>query len=213
MGRAVTFINTRTRFQRISDARLFSGWVSFLSSKVAVVSVEDDVTVQSGQKFLFQVFGRDATATFEARLEVASGTLLAFALTSSIRNSAGGEEMRLRVQRMTAQIFSGPEPSEDCGEAKNELRELQLGVVPELLGEAQVVDISAKGLGMVANRAFAKEDRLSLMLDTSWGITECKVQVRYCKPSGKGFRIGVQILEMDRLNTGRYSRLLQSAAA
>ncbi len=209
MGRAVTFINTRTRFQRLEDARLFSGWVSFLSSKVCVVSVEDDVKIFPGQRFLFQVFGRDATATFEARLEVGSGTLLAFALTSSIRNTAGGEEMRLRVQRISAQIFTCPVPAHEGGD----MPEMNLGVVPENLGEAQVVDISAKGLGFVATRAFAKEDRLLLMLDTPWGQTECTAQVRYCKPSGKGFRVGVQILDMDRLNTGRYSRLLQSAAA
>lgn len=211
MGRAVTFINTRTRFQRLEDARLFSGWVTFLSSKVCVVSVEEEGNVLPGQQFRFQVFGRDATATFQARLEVASGTLLAFGLTSSIRNTAGGEEMRLRVQRISAQVYSCPPRAN--GSEGNDVSEMQLGVLPEPLGEGQVVDISAKGIGFIATRAFAKEERLLLMLDTPWGQTECQVQVRYCKPSGKGFRVGVQILAMDRLNTGRYSRLLQSAAA
>lgn len=210
-SRIQSFINTRARFQRLEDAKLFSGWVTGLSAKSAVVTVSGQSEIRPGQTFLFHVFGPELTAVFEARFEVRSGNLLAFGLMGPIRTRAGSEDMRLRIHGTKATLYSAPLP-------QDEYDEMSLGNPGESdpgveLGTAQVIDVSSRGVGLMGTLNFMKGDRLRIVLDTPWGATECIGEVKYSKAEGKLFRIGVNIVEIDRLNHGRFGRLLQSVAA
>lgn len=210
-SRIQSFVNTRARFQRLEDAKLFSGWITGLSPKSAVVTVSGSSELRPGQHFLFHVFGPELTAVFEARFEVRSGNLLAFGLESPIRTRAGSEDMRLRIHGTRATLYSAPLPQEEFDEmSSGPSGEADPGVE---LGNVQVVDVSSRGVGIVGTLNFMKGDRLRVVLDTPWGNTECLAEVKYSKPEGKLYRAGLAILEIDRLNHGRFGRLLQSVAA
>lgn len=210
-SRIQSFVNTRARFQRLEDAKLFSGWITGLTAKSAVVTVTQPSDLRPGQHFLFHVFGPELTAVFEARFEVQSGNLLAFGLQSPIKTRAGSEDMRLRIHGTRARLYSAPLP-------QDEFEEMSLGKSGESdpgieLGAAQVVDVSSRGVGIVGPIKFVKGDRLRVVLETPWGDTECLAEVKYSKSEGKNYRVGLAITEIDRLNHGRFSRLLQSVAA
>lgn len=210
-SRIQSFVNTRARFQRLEDAKLFSGWITGLNAKSAVVTVAGPSDLHPGQHFLFHVFGPEVTAVFQARFEVRSGNLLAFGLEGPIRTRAGCEDMRIRIHGTRATLYAAPLP-------QDEFDEMSIGGCGEKdpgieLGSAQVVDVSSRGVGILVNLNFRKGDRLRIVLSTAWGPTECIAQVKYSKGEGSLFRVGLSIEEIDRLNLGRFSRLLQSFAA
>ena len=202
-GGRVTFANARARFQRLSDAKLFNGWVSALTGKNVIVAAEEGAKVQLGQTFRFQVFGSGATAVFDARLETISDRLLAFALSTPIRAVPSSEDMRMRTRNLSALLLDITE-----GEPANGDDDMAVAMT-----EARVVDVSGKGLGLHISRAYKKGAKVKVVIDTPWGQTECTGEVRYSKPEAQGFRVGLLIVEIDRLNQGRFARLLQTTAA
>ena len=193
----VTFVNNRVRMQRLSDAKLFSGWVSSISKRHAIVQVSTILEVSAGDRFRFEVVGKGATALFEGRLEMASGTILVFGVTTSIRAFPSKEDARARTRCLSALVYrlAGSESKEISGDAI----------------EAQVVDISANGVGLLSQIQFAKGDRLHLEIDQA--RARCEGEVRYCRSEEVGFRIGIRITQTDRLSQGVIESVIQQSAA
>jgi RNase P/RNase MRP subunit p29 len=208
----ITFQNTRVRFQRIKDAKLFNGWVRSLSSRNAVIGTATAVSVVPGESFRFEVFGTGARAVFEGRLEVVSGTNLGFAVTTPVRALPSNEEMRVKTPNLPATVFVTVKPAEDDS-GPSDLETLTEDVSAARGIEGQVVDLSANGLGLVTSALFPKGTWLRIQIDTPWGKTDCIGEVRYCKPMGAMFRLGLRIHAMDRLNRSRFDSLLKKCVA
>jgi hypothetical protein len=210
-SKKVSFVNTRARFQRISDAKLFNGWVNTLSTKTTIVSVNEPIRAQPGQIFRFEVYGKGAIAVFEARLEIASGTLIAFGICSQIRAMPSKEDMRQRTQNLTALLYRAPDP--EVLDSRPDNRPLDISATAQPITEAQVVDVSTRGVGILSTFEFDRGEMLRLVINTQWGPADCLVEVRYCKPEGERFRIGLLVQSMDRLSQGIYTRLTGRMAA
>ena len=211
-SKKVSFVNTRARFQRISDAKLFNGWVNTLSTRSTIVSVSEPIKAQPGQVFRFEVYGKGAIAVFEARMEIASGTLIAFAICSQIRAMPSKEDMRQRTTNLTALVYAFPQQENEL-DAPVEYEPFDIATAAHPIAEAQVVDVSTKGVGLLMNLSFEKGERLRVVLNTEWGPADCRAEVRYCKPEGDRYRVGMQVESMDRLSKGIFARLVGKTAA
>lgn len=210
-GGKVTFSNSRARFQRLQDAKLFNGWVNALNSKGVIVSVAEGIGLSPGEQFRFEVFGTRAVAVFEAQLEILSGSLAAFVLSSSVRTMSSTEEMRVRTRDVSAKLFLAPLPLEGSGIPEVDLLGTATSEHPIAAGD--IVDISLRGLGLLSEKPLAKGERLRMEIETPWGRCEGFGEVRYCKADRSRFRVGIEITEMDRLNRGVFERLFNRTAA
>lgn len=87
--------NTRARFQRLSDAKLFSGWVRNFGKHSILVVTPKDVECAAGEEFMFQVYGPGKVAVFRAVLESCVGNELSLRYAGDITYMPGTEEMRI----------------------------------------------------------------------------------------------------------------------
>src|SRR5690242_8609715 len=99
-----TFTNTRTRFQRISDAKLFSGWIRKFGRSMFMVTLSREAAVSPGEEFAFQAFGHGTLGVFRGILTLVSGYDLTFSYSSEVQLQKSKEEMRLLVEGMTGSM-------------------------------------------------------------------------------------------------------------
>jgi hypothetical protein len=188
-----TFINTRARFQRLTDAKLFSGWVRHFGKNTLVVSLTRDGVVKAGDIFIFQVFGPGSVAMFEATVSLAKGQEITLAITNDVRLIRSSEEMRVLVEGMTGTLLY-------------ELRE----------HEIMFVDVSDKGAGVLSPRSIPKDATVELHIDTSQGKVICTGEIRYCKLEPKipgQYRIGMRLTPQNRIDIARWQKLMLLEAA
>ena len=210
-------MGTRVRYQRLSDARFFSGWVQSFRGGLVVVRSRNDVALLKGDEFLFHIYGQEAIAVFVGKftgnddLEVmrtadfqymaSSQTQIItvkeldfeFEVTSQVRQHASSGDFRLSVSSMTAQIR----------------------IDEENTFEVSVLDISDKGIGMLSQNNLNRGDLVTVDLFTPAGLVTAPAEVRYCRPEigVTGFyRLGLRILELERAALQRWKQALEEAA-
>jgi hypothetical protein len=182
------FINTRARFQRMTDAKFFAGWVKDFSMSSIHVSLAYDANLEPGQQFMFEVHGHSVAAVFPAELSVVSGDDLVFSIPQPLRLVTPNEEARVYVRDVT-------------GILKGETMEV----------DVLVVDVSKKGAGVLAPMPLAAGERITLELDTLQGPVICCGEVRYCRPDSREwgqFRAGILLDDMGRIERARWARLV-----
>lgn len=188
-----TFKGTRAWLQRISDSKLFAGWMKELNRADAVVDIPSGNELRAGQEFMVQAFGPSACATFRTRLRLMSGTRGSFAIEGEVRFLKSTEEPRMKVSGVTATIEDDYAPF-----------------------EAQVVDISSSGMGMVSSIPLEKGETVKLTISTLAGPVGALAEVRYNRQVSENpiaFRIGLKLQPLARLNQARWNRLLDGSAA
>ncbi len=186
------FAQTRARMQRLSDARFFAGWVHSASNGEIIVEMNATDGLAPGQVFLVQAFGQEACAMFEATARLIADKRVVLRIGGSIRFLEPGEEARLRVKGVSAEVS-----------------------IDDMAVEAVLADMSQNGVGIATSDPLPKGQRVSIQFETPLGKIESNGEVRYCSQSGldDGFRVGVRLDKMDRLNRARWIRLLSDKAA
>lgn len=187
-----SFIRTRTRMQRLSDAKLFSGWVVSMSPYEVVVRVNDQNFTKLDDRIFVQAFGDKVTGTFTGRVVSTRNQTVTLAFETSLKTIKANEELRLKTDLMLGEI--------DAAGFKLEF---------------QLVDISSSGLGVITKLPLVKGGtvRFSVMVDGSELASEA--EVRYCRPieSDQGqFRVGLKIKDPDRVCQARWHRFIDSLA-
>src|SRR5579862_9374640 len=152
-----TLSNTRTRFQRLRDAKLFTGWVrSFRKNNVVVVTPKE-FEGSISDEFIFQVYGPGNIAVFRAILEYSSGCELSLRLASEVHFTSAAEDMRLLLDGTSGALLSN-------------------GSEIDVL----VVDVSARGAAVMASAELSKGDPVELRIDSNFGQVIVKGEVKYC---------------------------------
>lgn len=182
------YVNTRVRLQRLSDAKFFSGWVRKFTHEEVVVRMNKPLPMAVGDVFMVQVHGFAASALFQAVLLREAEGDFQFAIPESARIVAPNEQARVVTAGVTAMVMSG---------RRNV--------------EADVVDVGARGVGLVTTCDFVKGERVFATFKTPVGPIESMGTVSYARleaPEGTTYRIGIELDELDRIGNARWQRLL-----
>jgi hypothetical protein len=195
MGRDLleSFVNSRCRIMRQSDAKLLAGWVTKMEEGLVFMSLSDEADAAPGQEFWVEVHGEDRTAVFPALLVRIGTDLLELQVRDHIRFLPSREKARVRTPRIFGTMTH-------VGSA--------IGCVLE--------DVSLEGCGIVANDKVPKGVIVALLLHDPQGETSCLAEVRYCRPDHRNegaYRVGLLVTEADRLNSARWRRLYRTNSA
>jgi hypothetical protein len=188
-----TLANTRARFQRLSDAKLFSGWVRTFDNDSIIVVSNNDTQCKPGDEFVFQVYGPGKVFLFRGLLEAQYGRELSLKVSSTVQQTAAKEEMRLLTD----------------------------GVSGTLIGEGQevevmVLDISAGGAGVVTAFYLSKDTPVELHLASPAGPIAVKGEVKNCREAEgmrSQYRVGISITPVTRIDSARWNQMLELDAA
>jgi hypothetical protein len=206
------FIGTRVRFQRLTDARLFNGWLDDFRGSMLTVQTVDDLTDDVGARFNFEAFGLGVTAVFEAKLALVAQrpvhtagvegalalsqapgwTTLHFRVEGSLRCVTSEESFRIRVQEMVATL-----------------------VTPHGEEQVRLIDVGPKGFGAVTSQPYEPGSLVGFLVQTASGRIVGQAEVRYCRESAGQdgpYRIGVQLARMPRLDGPRWDRFVRELA-
>lgn len=213
---AQDFVGTRTRFQRLRDAKLFTGWIEDFFGNKVVVSSNTQFPVAVGDEFRFEGFGHHISVVFQARLEsvgqlslVDAGTVTAIegtnaqiiearrvsfhlGLVGPVRFSASKENLRMRSTDLFVTLQEGP-----------------------VTHEGFAIDVSEGGIGVVCKSRLKAKEFVKVRIETRYGAVEAGGNIRYCLPDKDRegmYRIGVMFMDMDRVNKPRWERYLEKAA-
>lgn len=186
------FINTRARFQRISDAKFFAGWVRDFNISSIIVALSTDAELCPGDRFMFEVHGHHAGASFPAELMVVSGEEYLFSIP---------QQLRLTTPREEARVFV----NEIAGIIQGDLVEVDI----------LVIDVSQKGAGVLAPTPLTVGEKVMLSVETEQGSVQCAGEVRYCRADKAWgqYRAGLLLDDMGRVERAKWAKLVGGSAA
>lgn len=186
------FANVRTRLQRLSDAKFFSGWAHELNEEILRMRLSTSVQIEIGDLFMAEVHGPTNIALFRASIAIFSGTEATFNVFAPFKFMPSTENVRLSVEGMRGTaIYDGMR-------------------VP-----FEVLDVSPTGTGLLSRQSLPRSSIVDLELDTAFGVVGASGEVRYCRPDTEvigSFRIGIRLKELGRLERARWNRLFTEAA-
>jgi hypothetical protein len=188
-----TFVNNRARLQRLTDARIFAGWVKELTTTHLFLRPSVEAECAVGEPFFVEIHGGGRNATFRANFEVRLGDDLIFNIVSAIQFGSSSESVRQTVNGITGQA------------------EVEGNLVL-----FSVVDVSEGGIGLLVPVPIPRGVLIDIELNTPQGLITCRGEVRYCRQdnSRKGFyRSGIAFQPLDRLEKARWQRVMERAAA
>lgn len=213
MSSLLALNNARTTFQRVADAKFFSGWVKHISPQEITFLVHTACIVAPGDEFAFQVYGNGHDAFFRGKavsvvgaepgplfaMNRASATSLE--VTCDILGSMAFRDARghprFHVTGVTAQI--NPRSVEDCP------RDL-------------VIDVGPVGFSILTMQRLKKSQKVDLLIYANEHTIECRAEVRNCitySLNNEYQRMGMQIEGMTRIDARRwkelYSEILQAS--
>jgi hypothetical protein len=188
---ATIFINTRARFQRVLDAKFFAGWVSDISSSELMLKATTDGTPKAGEDYVVQIHGLEVSAIFRAELTLVNGEELYFFIPEGIRLMPPYEDVRLAVRDLAGTMKVGDDSF-----------------------VVQVLDVSRKGVGLVAPAEVPRGTSVELALHSPHGPVDCEGEVMYCKPEPgtSEFRIGILLKPLGRVQQVRWMRMFRTKA-
>lgn len=199
------FMNTRTTFQRMKDAKINHGWVEAFDDREIAVRVFNAADYSEGDCFYFQVFGIEEDAQFKACLttkltgsfmalddQATASTLCMFSINGGIKNSKAAGNARLANQGVMVVV---------------EVDGAELTVEP-----VEALDVSPKGLAVPLATQLAKETVVKVRATTVMGQVEMMAVVRNLrKVEGQDgfFRHGLEIQQMHRIDQLRWAQLFK----
>lgn len=202
------FVGTRTRFQRLKDARIFNGWIEQFYEKSVEISISGTTPLMVGEEFRFEGFGNHISVVFNGQIDtmemldvapivdgsnavVAKAQKLMFmaSITSPIRFAASPETIRIQVPNITGAVTQDDTTTEVC-----------------------VIDVGPNGVGISSPLAYEPGANVAVVLHMSMGEVAALANVRYCRedPERPGwFRCGLMFLDMGRVEKPRWERYIK----
>lgn len=180
----------RFRAQRLRDARPFYGWIEGLKGTSLGVTIHGNHDLEVNDALQFEIEGKDASVTLRAVMRhPAIRNFAEFTIVDEARKTAASKAPRKRVPHMTITL--------QVGEA-------------EITG--RVVDISISGAGIELPVQLERGSTVIATFEFDSKRASCPAEVRYCRADGDGFRAGLQIGEMNRLESARWMMLFDRVA-
>ena len=191
--RRESFINVRVRLQRLTDAKFFAGWVRTLSDSEIVIDFAGQESFEIGSKFFVTINGVHTAAVVQASLDSQNGGFLTLRFDGTLKYLNPTEAVRRLVTGLSGVV------SIDGAEI-----------------EIQISDVSANGFGALVDGTLTQGNVVELEIDTPFGNVQGKAEIRYCRQDTKDslkHRIGVQFVQLGRIETARWNRLTDDSAA
>ena len=203
------FINTRTRFQRLSDCTFFTGWVEDLSRPHFEVRSSLD-TYEIGERFLFELYGQKANQIFIAELESVDGM-------NALQKTAMGQghenaPIDITFEFVIVSESKYIEPKEPARKAVQSLT-AALSRAGQTL-EVSISDISEGGVGLLTTSAYEIGEPVILKMTAMMRTITFECQVRHCRPDRqiKGmFRTGLLFENMNRVDVVAWTKVMEAA--
>lgn len=182
------FTNTRARFQRVSDARFFSGWVAGSLGNQLSVRLAPGAELALGDRVFVSLACAQFGATFHAEVTGATASETLLTIEGKPKYGAATEDVRYSTASMTGCLAVG-----------SKRHPMEIG------------DISSKGLGGHVDSEIARGVQVRFEIDGVYGQVGGTAEVRYCRadPARPGrFRIGLLIVAVGRIDGARWTRML-----
>ncbi len=183
----------RARFNRLSDAKIFNGWVHKSTPQGITVLGDPDLPLAIDDKFMFEIVTKQQRISFTGNLRGIGVGLYDFSIVSAPSAVPCNEPFRI--------VGKG----------------VQVSLVKEDdVIETEVIDLAPDGLGL---KTLAPLDRgliLRANIETPAGPISCDAEVCYCRKtrsSSESYRVGIKIALDDRVSRGRWVRTLNSNAS
>lgn len=183
---------TRCRLQRLSDLKFLSGWVREVGTKKLNVELKNDVLVEVGDRFNVEASINLATVGLPCVVTEVSKSNLTMEIVGEALLTTPGQEARYQAADITVSVHGGEKPI-----------------------QAEAVDISANGLGILTYDPMSRFAKARLAVRGSSAAVECIGIVKYCRADTvekDAFRIGFEIQFEDRLSKMMWLRLVQGAS-
>lgn len=183
-----TFRNVRARLNRRGDDNVLTGWVTHLAREEARVRLWNFVPFDAGERVSCECFGQGTVARFVGQVIAQADRDLAINLVGSISYAPSGEPPRIYVAGLRGKL-DGPEGG----------------------ATMEVLDLSPVGLGVLVDLDFAVTNELRMEMPTEMGPVTARVSIANKRPDAArpgSFRMGLQIVDMSRLDYARWGRLV-----
>lgn len=183
---------TRCRLQRLRDLKFLSGWILDVGPRELKIELKNEVQVEIGDKFNVEASINLATVGLPCVATGASKTSLTLEIVGEALLTTPGQEARYQATDITVSVHGGEKPI-----------------------QAEAVDISASGLGVLTYDPMPRFAKARLAVRGSSAALECIGIVRYCRADAiekDAFRIGFEIQFEDRLSRAMWLRLVQGAS-
>lgn len=183
---------TRCRLQRLSDLKFLSGWIREVGPKRLIVELKNDILVETGDRFNVEASINLATVGLPCVVAEVSKSNLTMDIVGEALLTTPGQEARYQASDITVSVHGG-----------------------ERIIQAEAVDISANGLGVLTYDQMSRFAKARLAVRGVGAAVECIGIVKYCRADTiekDAFRIGFEIQFEDRLSKMMWLRLVQGAS-
>ncbi len=188
-----SFLNTRARLQRLSDAKFFSGWVGGFMGSHLSIKFQSSTELALGDRVFVTICSAQCSATFQALAVARSPLETTLLLESAPKYGPVTEDVRYACEAMGGALTVG-------------VRRYPF----------EIGDISEKGLGGYVDTEIPSGTTMGFEIEGLYGKVAGAAEVRYCRtdPQKEGrFRIGLLIVEVGRIDQARWGRMLGAQAA
>jgi hypothetical protein len=208
MGRVpyTEFINSRARFQRLSDQQVFSGWLQELRNDCVIVTAEDHFWLQQSERFLFQIQGPSADAYFIATSSGTPECTAPYVYGSTAQQLVDIPALKYEFQVITqVQLRDSQQLSRKAVETMVAHLSIR-GRTSEVL----VADASACGMGVLAWEELQKGDVVQVEVKSPAMQATFMAEVRHCRPEQRivgAYRVGLHFQKPDRVALTAWRKL------
>jgi hypothetical protein len=182
---------TRCRLQRLSDMKFFAGWIQSTSDRTYRVELTDAKDLAPGQLVHCEATTDGCTVLIPSVVVGVMDKALHLATAGEVRSHATGQEPRYAMRDLKLRLFD--EDTEF---------------------DAQILDISANGIGFKCAEPLRRFARLKVCLGTLESAVESSGNVMYCRADQAtgDYRVGLRIEFPDRLTRARWQQMLPNSA-
>lgn len=186
----------RARFQRISDGKLFSGWIEGCDHDRVCILPTSNVLPMVGDSIYLEGCADSLAVSFQGL----------------VREAISGATPRVYVS-CNGEIRFGP-PHES---ARRRIRRHPVMAYPEngFPFNAFILDVSKHSIGLTCGQEIPRNSVVELKIESQVGSVTVEGHVLYCVPDrrqGKAHRFGLFIPEMPRLEQQRWERFVAELA-
>lgn len=198
--------------QRLSDARIFNGWIKEVTPVKVVAHLRTTAAIEVDDEFSFQVYGNKMNASFLARVTATTpaefGAVFATdkllspntlevvcRVTTSMRYSAALEDPRFCVEGATADISVG---------------------LDRFMRSVAVLDVGPRGFAALIDQPLAKGEVATVALYAHGLLVKLEATARSSvkiAPDGDFKRVGFEITNFDRSTSARWKQVYDAVVA
>ena len=186
-----TFRNVRARVLRTEEGLWHSGWTKHMAHDEARIRLKSFTAFAVGTRVIGECYGDGTLVRFAGLLTGQMGQEIAVQICGSLGFERHHEAVRIGVEGVFGML--NDEEATYC---------------------LAVTDVSPESLGGMLDRSVRVGAFLDLQVNSPLGEIEGRVSVVYCKavPEG-GYRVGLRIIDVPRLDSARWARFVVDMAA